>query len=279
MPLFVNFAAPGAVFVFCIALGAPAVDAAGLHFASTGNFDSNGTYLPAEAGFNLADVNSVGQLDFLPAGVKGLVWVGQCNGVDGPFLEKVGPYVGNPNLFGFYLMDDPDPLGWYSPRCAADNLKAESDWIHANVPGAVTFIVLMNMGSSKTPSFAGSYNPTNSHVDLFGFSPYPCRTELKGCDFDMIDRYVAEAEASGIPRPSMVPVYQAFGGGDWVDDVGGRYVLPTVGEEQEILARWGALVPTAVFDYAYSWGSQRRASALNSSFDLQTVFADHNSVN
>jgi hypothetical protein len=273
-------AAAAALFVFSVALRSPAdIGAARLHFAPNGNFDSDGGYLPGKVGFNLADVSSVTNLDSLPGGAKGLAWIGQCNGVDASFLSTVRPYIGNPNLFGVYLMDDPDPTGWYSHRCAADDLKAESDWIHANMPGVVTFILLMNMGSSKTPSFTGSYNPTNSHVDLFGISVYPCRTESNGCDFDMIGRFVAAAESAGVPRHSMVPVYQAFGGGDWPDDSGGRYVLPTIGEEEEILARWGALVPTAVFDCAYSWGSQRGADALDSSVDLQTVLARHNSAN
>ena len=269
--------AVAALCSLCAAFNASAeMVAERLHFAPNGNFDSNRTYLPGKIGFNLADVSTVRELDALPAGVKGLVWIGRCAGVDVSFVQSVQPYVGHPKLWGFYLMDDPDPTDRYFRRCAADSLKAESDWIHASAPAARTFIVLMNIGSAKTPSFAGSYNPTNSHVDLFGFSPYPCRTELNGCEFDMIDRYVAAAEASGIPRDRMVPVYQAFGGGDWADYRGGRYVLPTVGEEREILARWDALVPKAVFDYAYSWGAQRRDEALHSSFELQRVFSSHN---
>jgi hypothetical protein len=276
----VNLGAASAVFVFCIALGASAeIDRTHLHFAPNGNFASNGDFLPGKVGFNLAEVTSAGALDTLPAGVKGLVWVGKCAGVDAPFLETVRPYAGNANLFGFYLMDDPDPTGWYSDRCAAADLKAEADWIHANMPGAVTFILLMNMGSSSTPSFPDAYKPSNSHVDLFGLSPYPCRTELDPCDFDMIDRYVTAAEASGIPRRKMVPVYQAFGGGDWSDDAGGRYVLPTAAQEQQILARWGVVVPTAAFDFAYSWGSQHGDAALDSSSELQTVFSSHNRAN
>jgi hypothetical protein len=243
-----------------------------LHFASNGNFDSNGNYLSGAVGFNLADVNSITQLNSLPDGVKGLVWVGQCNGVDTTFLDTVRPYIDNAKLFGFYLMDDPDPTGKYRTLCTAENLAAESDWIHANVPGAKTFILLMTMSSSEKPSFRGTYNPANSHVDLFGIDPYPCRTELNGCDYNEIDRYVAAAESWGVPRDSMVPVYQTFGGGNWVDDGGGRYTLPTVSQLQQILARWDALVPTPVFDYAYSWGLQNADTALGSSPDLQAVF-------
>jgi hypothetical protein len=280
MPSAVNFGAAGAVIVFCIALGASAeIDRTRLHFAPNGNFASNGDFLPGKFGFNLAEVTSVSELDTLPAGVKGLVWVGRCGGADAAFIKTVRSYAGNPNLFGFYLMDDPDPTGWYSDRCAASDLKAEADWIHANIPEAVTFILLMNMGSSKTPSFTNSYNPTNSHVDLFGISAYPCRTEVNGCDFNMIDRFVAAAASAGIPLANTVPVYQAFGGGDWSDDGGGRYVLPTGEQEQEILARWEVLVPAPAFDYAYSWGSQRGDASLHTAFDLQMVFSGHNRAN
>jgi hypothetical protein len=278
MPRSLLLSSAGAFFALSIAFGTPAETAAmRLHYAANGNFSSDGTYLPGKAGFDLADVGSVEELDSLPAGVKGLVWVGQCNGVDAAFLATVRAYAGHPKLFGFYLMDDPDPTGRFSSRrCAAEKLAAEADWVHANMPGVRTFIVLMNLGSSKAPSFAGSYNPVSSHVDLFGVSSYPCRTELNHCDFDMIDRSVAAARAAGIPRDRMVPVYQAFGGGGWPDDEGGRYVLPTVEQERQILARWKALVPRAVFDYAYSWGSQRGDTALQRAFGLQTVFASHN---
>lgn len=244
-----------------------------LHFTSNGNFDSNGNYLPGAAGFNLADVNSVTQLNSLPDGVGGLVWVGQCNGIDTTFLNTVRPYVGNARLFGFYLMDDPDPTGLLRRRCTADNLKIESDWIHANVPGAKTFILLMTTTSSRKPSFTGTYNPANSHVDLFGIDPYPCRTELAGCDYNEIDLYIAAAESADVPRDRMVPVYQTFGGGNWLDDSGGQYTLPTVSQLEQIMARWDALIPTPVFDYAYSWGSQNADAALGSSPDLQAVFS------
>ena len=64
--------------------------------------------------------------------------------------------------------------------------------------------------------------------------------------------------------------------GTWSDDGGGYYLLPTPSEEQQILATWAALVPTPVFDYAYSWGTQNSDQALESSTDLQAVFAAHN---
>ena len=252
-----------------------------LHYAPNNNFGPNGDYLPGRLGFNLADVNTVDQINGLEAGVKGLVWIGQCSGVDIKFLRTVQPYARSQKLFGFYLMDDPDPrdvsaAAKLAPRCAAEDLRAESDWIRTNIPGALTLIVLMNMSSSKTPSFDGTYNPANSHVDLFGLSPYPCRTELNGCEYEMIDRYVTAAESWGVPRSRMVPIYQAFGGGEWRDDGGGQYVLPRPDQERQILARWRALVEAPILDMAYSWGSQKTDVALETATDLKGVFSLHN---
>jgi hypothetical protein len=249
-----------------------------LHYASNRNFAPGGAYLPAMAGFNVADVSSVAQLDSLPPGVFGLVWVGQCNGVDQVFINTITPYIGHPKLFGFYMMDDPDPTGRYFSLCIAEKLKEEADWIHLKLPGAKTFVMLMNMSSPGTPSFKNTYNPANSHIDLFGLDPYPCHTEWGDCDYGIVDRYVRAAESWGVPRTLMVPVYQTFGAGNWRDGTGGRYMLPTAEQEQRLLDRWGILLPTPAFDYAYSWGSQNADTALESSPELQAVFMRHNGV-
>ncbi len=261
--------------VYLPAHGEPKTD---LHHAPNHNFDDRGNYVPGAAGFNLADVDDVTQLEALPHGVQGLVWVGECGGVDEKFLRIVEPFVGRPKAFGFYLMDDPDPNGRHGPLCSAEKLKAESDWIHVHAAQAKTFIVLMKLGSSKAPSFIDTYNPGNSHIDLYGIDPYPCRTEIDDCDYEMIDRYVTAADAWGIPRSALVPVYQAFGSGKWRDDGGGKYVLPSVGQMRKMLDRWDAFAPAPVFDYAYSWGSQKGDAALESAPDLQEVFARHNAA-
>jgi hypothetical protein len=254
-------------------LGEPA---SGWHLAANGNFDDDGNFTPGQSGFNLADVSTPSQLDLLPNGVKALVWVGLCNGTDRSFTQLVASFNGNPKVFGYYLMDDPDPTGRYSPRCAAEHLRAESDWIHAITPNAKTFIALMNLASSRQPRFDGAYRPEETHIDLFGISPYPCRSELGGCDFKMISRYVAAAEAAGIPRAQMVPTYQTFGGGSWRNDTGGRYQLPSALQMQELLAQWDQLLVSPVFDYAYSWGAQRDDEALENAPDLKKLMAIRN---
>lgn len=243
----------------------------GLHYAPNGNFAGN-TYLLGAYGFNLADVGGLSQVNALPAGVKGLVYLGLCTGVTSEFTSAVLPYVGNKKVFGFYLMDEPNPSS-----CSAANLKAESDWIHANDPGTKTFIIEENLSSTDDPTYMGGFNPANSDIDLYGLDPYPCRSELgNACHYGWIGLAVSAAEAEGIPLAEIVPVYQAFGGGTETDDGGGSYSLPTASEAAEILSTWGSLVPTPVFDYAYSWGSQHQDASMSSSSALQQVFRAHN---
>lgn len=246
------------------------------HFAANNNFDAAGAFLPSSAGFNLADVSSRRELDLLPRGAMGLVWVGQCGGVTAKFKAVVGAVINHPKTFGFYLVDDPDPVGIWRTQCKPSDLRAESDWIHRRRPAAVTFVALMNLALSAAPRFSSDYRPNVSHVDLFGVSPYPCRTGPRECDYDMIDRFVQASRNAGIPPSRIVPTFQTFGGGEWRTDSDDAYRLPTPSELQVMLERWDKLVPSPVFDYAYSWGSQRSDVSLADSADLKTVFAQRN---
>jgi hypothetical protein len=246
----------------------------GLHYAANSNFASNGRYLPGQFGFNLADVSTAAQLATLPAGVRGLVYLGLCNGADRDFATTVDGFSGSAKLFGFYLIDEPNPA-----TCAPATLKSESTYIHDHISGARTFIVEQNLSASTHPSYAGGYNPANTGIDLFGIDPYPCRTELRGCDPTMVAGFVAAAQRFGIPRSSIVPVFQAFGGGAWIDDGGGSYQLPTANQLNSIIAQWARLIPSPVFDFSYSWGSQRADSALaDAPADLRVVLATHNKI-
>ena len=155
-------------------------------------------------------------------------------------------------------------------RDLAANLKAEADWIHANVPGAKTFIVEENMSSDTSPDY--DYTPANTDIDLFGLDPYPVQANVpNNLDYNIIPLAVSTAEADGVPQADIVPVYQAFGGGRIYE-----YILPTAAQEDEILSTWGASVPNPVFDYAYSWGVQDGDTALSDDPALQAIFAAHN---
>jgi hypothetical protein len=246
-----------------------------LHYTSNGNFGRGSgaaAYLPGSDGFNLADVSSVSQLESLPPNVMGLVWVGRCRGVDTSFTSLVKQYAGSAKVFGFYLMDDPDPTGKYHPKCAPSKLKEESAWIHAHVPGAKTFILLLNLGSAGDPTYSGGYNAANSGVDLFGVDPYPCMKQFNGCNYSTIAIRVAAAERSGVKLSQIVPVYQAFGGGARY----GAWLLPTAAQETRLLSTWKSLVPHPLFDYAYSWGTQYGDRSLQGSPTLRAVFRQRN---
>jgi hypothetical protein len=244
-----------------------------LHYTPNGNFSSSGQYLPGAAGFNLADVKvyEKSELDSLPDGVRGLVWLGACQGATASFRAAVDAYKGDPKLFGFYIMDEPLPS-----KCPPAHLLAEDNWIHNHVPGAVTFAILENLGSETDPTFAGSYTPADSGLDLIGLDPYPVRSELKKPDYVQISQYVQMAEAQGWPLSSIVPVYQTFGGGNYPDDANGHWVLPSAAQERQLLAEWAAVVPDPKFDYAYSWGPQEGDTALSQSPPLQAVFTAKN---
>ena len=244
------------------------------HFAANGNF-SGSSYDPGAVGFNLADVSSNAETEALPPGVKGLEWIGSCAGATSSFQTNVQSFIGDPKVFGFYLMDEPDPSS-----CSAANLKAESDWIHTNDPGTYTFIIEQDLSSSNHPTYQGGYNPANSHIDLYGLDPYPCRSENPAsapCAYSWLSLAVSAAEKEGIPLADIVPAYQAFGGGTWIDDGGGSYQLPTPTQVSEILATWGSLVPTPVFDFTYSWGVQNGDQSLQGSPALQQILLGHNS--
>ena len=245
----------------------------GLHYAPNGNFSQSGQYLSGTDGFNIADieVDAKSNLDSLPSGVRGLVWLGDCSGVTASFRAAVETFAGDPKLFGFYVMDEPLPS-----NCPAANLLAEDNWIHAHARNAITFAILENLGPETKPTFAGSYTPRDSGLDLIGIDPYPVRSELNSPSYAEIATYVKMAEAIGWPQASIVPVYQTFGGGSYADSDDGHWVMPTATQERQILARWAAVVPAPKFDYAYSWGSRDGDIALSESPALRALFAIKN---
>ena len=230
-----------------------------LHFSPADNF-AHGSYTapgdPGNVGFNLVAVYSPQQLALVPNGYKAIVDMGpMTNGVDQHFLDSIRPYVGNPKVFGFYLVDEPNPMT-VSPA----NLKAEADWVHANDPGAKAFFV---MGAG--PIFS-VFTPQNTDMDYVGLDPYPIRSW--GVNYEYIPLAVFSAELLGWSPSQIVPVYQAFGIGD--------FVFPSAAQEAVSMAIWGILDPHPAFDYAYSWGEWGAKSIVDSPA-LQAIFSEHNS--
>lgn len=69
------------------------------------------------------------------------------------FTGVVDPYLGAAKLYGFYLMDRPDPTGQWHPLCTPAHLKAEADYIYDKFGWCtITFIMVMNMSSTACRS-------------------------------------------------------------------------------------------------------------------------------
>lgn len=231
----------------------------------------NGRLDPAAAavGFNLADVSSPETLRSLPNGVKGLYWLSEAKGVTPAFIREMNAIKNDPNLFAVYLADEP-----YPNEIKASDLKAESDWIHENMPGVKTFVVACNMGSERNPHFNNYYTVENTHIDLWGIDPYPIRSEMSRPNYAEIDRIIKAAQDQiGVDPKNIVPVYQAFGGVD--DGDGGEWTMPTPQQARTIIERFEKYVPNPVFDFVYSWGEQDGNIPLSKSPALQQVFKQH----
>ena len=182
-----------------------------LHYAPNAN-EAFGSYNapgdPGSDGFNLADVSSVAEADALPAGVKGLIWLGDTSGLTTAFMNTVDAAANDPKVFGFYVADEP-------ADSAIPNLAIEDAYIALHAPGKVSFIVAEDDGTPQNPFYA--ITPANTGADLIGLDPYPVRPQFTGgMDLGVIDAAVQEAVQVGWSVSQIVPVYQAFGGGDYL---------------------------------------------------------------
>ena len=242
------------------------------HYAS-GDVNNQGMDPAAlAAGFNLADVGDADTLKSLPSGTQGLYFLNEAQGVTDSFVSQMNAIKGDSKLFGVYLADEPDPSS-----VSAASLKAESDWIHTNMPGVKTFIVADNQGSNTDPDFHNYYTQASTHIDLWGLDVYPFRTEVSNGDVTEVDRTVAAAKSQiGITTSQIVPVFQAFGGGDYPDGDGGKWSLPTPQQEKALIAEWQKFAPNPVFDYAYSWDQQQGDNPLSKDAALIDVLKQHN---
>jgi hypothetical protein len=218
----------------------------------------------ASLGFNLHDVGPTKQrVDSLPQGGRALVWVGEkCpSGVSTSLTAAVANLGTDPNVYGYYLSDEPHVSGCPS---GPSNLAAEADYIHAHAPGQLAFITLVNEGSDYS-----AFRESVTHVDAVGLDPYPCNVN-SGCTYSDIDGDVTAAEGAGIAPSVIVPIFQVFGDS--------YYLMPTGPQLQAILDEWAKLVPSPPFDYAYSWGCQSGSltGCLSGSPADQSVMAQHN---
>jgi hypothetical protein len=234
-------------------------------------------------GYNLFDTGPDPQtIAALPSGARALVWLGDLGDEDcapprlsfAAFTAAVDRLAGNPKVYGYFIADEPHPRA--CPSAVAE-IRQRADYIRAHDPSHRSFIVVLDGTNQCGGSYGCEYSalrPSESHVDLIGLDPYPC-SSVNGCVYAKIEDTVRRAEAAGIPRSAMVPVFQAFG--QSCGSGSNYYRMPSVSEMQTMLARWTALAPRPVFDYTYTWGRQGSACpALVDATDLQALFKAHN---
>ena len=224
-----------------------------------------------ECGFTLADVNAdAAALDGLPAGVLGLVWVGDNpeEGASDAWKASVSSVCAHPKTWGYYIADEPLPT---LPIAA---LRARATYVHSACPHAETFIVLDNDGTDAQPEFR--FTPANTGISLFGIDPYPFKADI--VNLTIINTSVYGAIDVGIPKEKLVPVYQAFGGGNQPScPTGGCWVMPSVSQSEAMLQVWDSLLPAPVFDMVYAWGVQLNDTSLKiGSSALRSLYAMRN---
>ncbi|MGM0585904.1 MAG: hypothetical protein ACQEUZ_14765, partial [Pseudomonadota bacterium] len=128
------------------ALSAPEAAAGGLHYAvNTSGHDAEA----AAIGFDLADVGSVGGLDALPDGMRGVLWLGngyntECEWRldDAAIREAVAAARVHPRFSGIYFIsDEPHPSN--CPDAPA-KVAERSALIRSIDPEARTFVLVQN---------------------------------------------------------------------------------------------------------------------------------------
>jgi hypothetical protein len=260
-----------------------------LHFIA--NLDGQGG-AAARLGYNLIDTGPTKEtVDALPAGQRALVWLGSLGNKDcaspsysfAEFTAAVDRLTGDPKVFGYFIADEPHPK--VCPNIVAD-IRQRADYIKAHDPSHKSFIVVLD-GTNQCGGTYGcefkAFAPASSHVDLIGLDPYPCNVDnaSSGCTYNHIDDTVRRAEANGVPRSAMVPVFPAFG--QACGSGSNYYRLPGVAEMRAMLAHWATLVPRPAFDYTYTWGHQGSAcptlvdaDGQHGYPDLQSVMRTHN---
>jgi chitodextrinase len=202
-------------------------------------------------GATLIDVGSKWSADQLPAGLKGMVWVGDYdNGTcswevsDASLTSTITAAKGDAKVYGWFISDEPNPVA--CPNAPAQH-AARSALIHSIDPGTKTFEVLDSNGFSgnltqdaidQIPQWVGT-------ADFIGLDPYPCLAG-KSCNYTFLKNMIAKADAAGIPY---VGVLQAFDS----TNIGEQFRLPTASELQAMVSIWAASHEAGSAYFAWDW--------------------------
>jgi hypothetical protein len=216
-------------------------------------FNSSDPRAAAAAGWNLLDVSSKAAADALPAGTRGLVWVGDydnksCNWErsDATLKRTLTNTATDGKVFGFLFSDEPDPSA--CPEAPAQH-RARTRLIHTLAPGKPTVMAAdANSGSqslAQIPLWLGA-------ADRVALDPYPCYRG-RPCDFSWISTIIRTANAAGLPYWGVV---QAFADKTW------RWPAPP--EARRMLDLWAASRASGIMTFSWTWAGNelRRRPAL-----------------
>jgi hypothetical protein len=217
----------------------------------------------AASGWNLFDVSSKEQADALPAGTRGLMWLGDYDNKscawersDEDLTRLLAGTRNDRHIAGFLFSDEPDPFA--CPGAPAQH-KARSRLIHQLAGRKLTVMVVDSNSGSKTleqiPLWSGS-------ADRIGLDPYPCYRG-KQCDYAWIRSVMDAADAARLPYWGVV---QAFANEKW------RW--PTPREERRMLSIWTASNESGLMTFAWRWDGH----ALSSRPGLLDVLRRFNGV-
>jgi chitodextrinase len=202
-------------------------------------------------GATLIDVGSKSSADSLPAGLQGMVWLGDYDNTacgwqvsDSSLSSTVTAAKGDPKVYGWFFSDEPNPVT--CPNAPAQH-KARSDLIHSIDPNTKTFVVLDSNGFSGnlTPDAINQIPLWVGSADFIGLDPYPCLVN-KSCNYTFISNMIAKADATGVPY---VGVLQAFDG----TAAGEQFRQPTASELQTMVNLWAASHEAGSAYFAWDW--------------------------
>jgi hypothetical protein len=241
---------------------------------SNGGFD-----VQVAHGFNLID-STPGEVAGLPAGVKGLTWVGDYDRSacawqqsDAQIASYVTAHKGDPKVGVWFFSDEPWQGG--TPECAnaPAQHKARSALIHSIDPNAKTLVVLDGnsdqLSIDQIPAWKGT-------ADYVGMNAYMC-WQGQACHYEWIDKIGQTFAAAGVP---LWGVAQAFGdapgsGQSMCTTMNGCGIarLPTAAEIHQQFVHWRATTMTGYLVFSWRWPDTTPSLWLQNHPELQAQLA------
>jgi hypothetical protein len=244
---------------------------------SDGGFDKQ-----VRIGFNLID-SSPGEVADLPAGAKGLTWVGDygrqsCTWErsDAQIASSVQAHVGDPKVGVWFISDEPWQGG--TPHCpnAPAQHKARTDLIHSIDPNAKTLVVLDGNSDQESLDQLAAWKDA---ADYVGVNAYIC-WQGQDCHYEWIDRIDQEARAVGLPLWGVIQAHGdtadsqqmcivATGGGTRC----GMTRVPTPAELHEEFEHWRRTSMSSYLVFSWRWPDGTPSLWLENHPELQDQLA------